>query len=72
LNWKEKIPLEERDCMILWRIDETGITIDILGRPVPRPGNWGIGGRHLPKARWEGAQYKMVFHLRDSRGGSSH
>jgi hypothetical protein len=61
LNWKEKIPLEERDCMILWRIDESGITADILGRPVPRPGNWGIGGGTCLKPGGRGHNIKWFF-----------
>ena len=57
--------MEGRLCMILWGIDESEITGDILDRHVPRPGNRKMGGRYLPNARREGAQYKMVFHLQE-------
>jgi hypothetical protein len=57
--------------MTLCGIDESEITGDVLDRRVPHPGNRRMGGRHLPNAKREGAQYKMVFHFRDSRGGAS-
>jgi hypothetical protein len=54
--------------MILCGIDEQEITGDVLDRRVPRPGNW---GRHLPNARWEGAQPKMIIPLREPCRGTS-
>jgi hypothetical protein len=58
LNWKEKIPLEEKLCMLLLRIDESEITGDILNRHVPRPGNRRMGGGTSPMPGGKGHNLK--------------
>ena len=57
--------------MLLFRIDESEITGDLLNRYVPRPGNRRMGGRHLPNSRQDGAQPEMTIPLGKPRRGAS-